>query len=241
MALKSVEYSQNRYDISYELENIQGKRTIVFLHGWGSNKEIMKMAFGNLFEGYKKIYIDMPGFGKSSNSEVLNTFDYAKIIDLLLIDLKIEKQVVVGHSFGGKVAVLLNPDILVLLSSSGILVKKPLKVKLKIALSKVLKPFLGDRIRRAFISEDAKDISLNMYETFKNVVDEDFSSYFANFKNRALIFWGKDDLATPLECGERISEIIENSSFYHLKGDHYFFLEEAKTVEETIIGEIEKR
>ena len=37
----------------------------------GSNKEIMKQAFGKTLPHYKHIYLDMPGFGKSNNEMIL--------------------------------------------------------------------------------------------------------------------------------------------------------------------------
>ncbi len=45
MAIKSVQYDQVTYNISYEIVNPSAKMDIVFLHGWGSNKEIMRNAF----------------------------------------------------------------------------------------------------------------------------------------------------------------------------------------------------
>jgi hypothetical protein len=63
-----------------------------------------------------------------------------------------------------------------------------------------------------------------MYETFKNVVDEDFSEYFKAYKGESLIFWGKSDTATTLKSGESISKLIDTNQFFPLDGDHYFFL-----------------
>ena len=42
--------------------------------------------------------------------------------------MKIDEFSIVGHSFGGKVGVLLNPKELILLSSAGILKKKSLNL-----------------------------------------------------------------------------------------------------------------
>ena len=55
-----------------------------------------------------------------------------------------------------------------------------------------------------------------MYETLKNVVDEDFSDIFASLNSNALIFWGISDDATPLSSGETIAKLIKNSQFYSL-------------------------
>ena len=133
MASKTININNQSFDISYELKNKQNKKTIIFLHGWASNKEIMKQAFGSTLEDYKHIYIDLPGFGKSSNQYILTTKEYANIIKEFLyqIDIKPQNSTIAGHSFGGKVATLLKPDILLLLSSAGILENKSTKYMIK--------------------------------------------------------------------------------------------------------------
>jgi len=227
--------------INYELFNIDKKDTIIFLHGWGSNKEVMKV-FVNEFNEYKLLFIDMPGFGKSETNEIWTTQKYTDKIDEFLKELNIEKFCIVGHSFGGKVATLLNPKYLVLLSSAGIIQEKSLKTKLKIKLFKLLKPFGGNKIRKLFISDDAKEMSENMYQTFKNVVDEDFSENFKNYKGKAIVFGGDKDTAVTPKSNQKIASLIQQSKFIMLSGDHYFFLNKnnIKTISKEIknlIGE----
>ena len=77
-------------------------------------------------------------------------------------------------------------------------------------------------------------MSENMYATFKNVVNEDFSSHFSNFSNNALIFWGKEDTATSLESGKKISTLIKKSTFISYDADHYFFVKNVKDISERI-------
>jgi pimeloyl-ACP methyl ester carboxylesterase len=235
LAISEVNYNGKTFEISYNLINASEKEEILFLHGWGSNKEIMQQAFGNYLKNFKQIYIDMPGFGNSPNEDfILTTKDYANIISLFLKKQNFNPTIIAGHSFGGKVATLLNPKTLVLISSAGILVPKPLNVKLKIALVKLLKPFKIKALRKLFASNDAKNMNHAMYETFKNVVDEDFSEIFANFKNNALLFWGDKDTATPLWTGQKINSLIKNSKLYSFSGDHYFFLKHAKEISKNI-------
>ncbi|MFV7790049.1 alpha/beta fold hydrolase [Aliarcobacter lanthieri] len=234
MALKSFTLDNKNFEISYDIVNPNSKKDIVFLHGWGSNKEIMKNAFSNYLKDFRHIYLDMSGFGKSPNNYILTTKDYAKICDEFLRLLDSSKDIIAGHSFGGKVATLLNPKNLVLLSSAGILEEKPLKVKLKIFFAKLLNSLGLKNFTKAFRSKDVDKMSENMYATFKNVVDEDFSSYFLNFKNNTLIFWGEKDSATSLKSGEKISSLIKNSKFTSYGGDHYFFLKHSKNICERI-------
>lgn len=236
MAIKEILYRDKTFKLSYELINPTEKKSILILHGWGSNKEIMKQAFSKTLKTHKHIYLDMPGFGASSNEMILTTEDYAKIVLLFLESLKIVPNIAMGHSFGGKVATLLKTDNLVLLSSAGVVTQKPWSVKVKIATFKLLKPLGFKRIRELFVAPDAQGMSHEMYETFKNVVDEDFEANFASSKSKALCFWGIDDTATPLYTGEKIAGLIENSKFYPLEGDHFFFLKHAHF----IANEIEK-
>jgi len=222
--------------ISYELYNLDKKDTIIFLHGWGSNKEIMKL-FKDNFKEYKLLFIDMPGFGKSETDEVWTTYKYAQKIDNFLESLNIEKFCIVGHSFGGKVGTLLNPKYLILLSSAGIVEKKPLKVKLKIKLYKLLKPFGIAKVKKLFVSDDVKGMSENMYQTFKNVVNEDFRGEFRKCTSKSLVFGGSEDKAVSPQSNRKIGELL-NSSVTILDGDHYFFMNTKNR--ETIVKEMNK-
>ena len=231
MAVKEVKYGGKIYRISYETVNPANKDVALFLHGWGANKEIMKKAFGTYFKDFRHVYVDMPGFGASSMHGALATKDYAKIMKSFLEELGASPKIIFGHSFGGKVATLLNPEYLALLSSAGIVAKKPLWVRFKIALFKFLKLFGLGFLYKFFATKDVKGMSKTMYETLKNVVDEDFSSKFADFGGKAFIFWGEEDKATPLKSGERVSRLIKNSEFHALKGDHFFFLLHARYID----------
>ena len=231
MAVKEIKYGGKIYRISYETANPAHKDVALFLHGWGANKEIMKKAFGAYFKDFRHVYVDMPGFGASSMHGALATKDYVKIIKSFLDELGANPKIIFGHSFGGKVATLLNPEYLALLSSAGIVAKKPLWVRFKIALFKFLKLFGLGFLYKFFATKDVKGMSKTMYETLKNVVDEDFSSKFTDFGGKAFIFWGEEDKATPLKSGERVSRLIKNSEFHALKGDHFFFLLHARYID----------
>ncbi len=238
MALKTVEVSGRSFDIAYDIVNVGKERQILFLHGWGSNKEVMKAAFADRFKGFTLVFVDMPGFGKSPNGYILTTMDYAQIIRSFLESIQIRPFAMFGHSFGGKVATLLSPNMLCLLSSAGIVEKKPFKVRAKIKIFKFLKKLFGDSMYRFFATKDADGMPKNMYETLKNVVDEDFSEYFAATKSKTLVFWGRNDAATSVLSGRKIASLIANSHFYDFDGDHYFFLKHSLAVEEIFLANI---
>lgn len=235
MAIKTVSLQNITYQLSYELLNIEHPHTILFLHGWGSNKEAMKVAFKACFRDYQHIYLDLPGFGHSSIQEPIGTDVYAMIVEAFLKQLGITPSLVFGHSFGGKVATLLKPKNLVLLSTSGIIVPKPLKIKTKIWIYKTLKPLFPQNFYRFFATKDVNGMSQTMYEILKKVVDEDFTAIFASSTSQTYIFWGKEDKATPLESGKKIHSLIKKSHFFAMNGDHFFFLNNGKNIEKLLL------
>ena len=144
MASKEIRYKEHTFKLAYELVNPTQDEVLLVLHGWGSNKEIMKQAFANTLPDFKHIYLDMPGFGKSTNEMILTTVDYANIVQLFLDTLGVRATIAMGHSFGGKVSTLLNTPCLVLLSSAGVVTVKPWSVKRSLlANERVLGPFCG--------------------------------------------------------------------------------------------------
>ena len=243
MAIKSIQYNQHTFDISYEIINPDAKVDVIILHGWGSNKNLMKQSFSPYMDAFRHIYIDLPGFGNSTCSMALNTADVARIVELLMVHINASKEIVLGHSFGGKVALLLEPKVLVLVASAGIYVPKPLKVQAKIAVFKALKGLGLSKLRSLFVADDAKELSEYMYQTFKNVVNEDFSDQFAEYEGKALLFWGKDDTATPLTSAKKIQNLIADSKLEVYDGDHYFFMkypkEIAKKIETAFLATLE--
>ena len=186
MPIRSIKYKDNSFSISYEMfkndisslgsstitpnSDTQSKQYITILHGWGSNKKLMQTALqddlSTQLPKYTQLYIDMPGFGNSSNDIVLDTYDYKNIIELFLDSLSISKDIIIGHSFGGKVATLLKPSCLILLSSAGIVEQKPLKIKLKIAIAKLFNIIGIGKVSSIFRSKDVDSMPQNMYETF---------------------------------------------------------------------------
>jgi non-heme chloroperoxidase len=246
VAIKSIQYKHQTFQISYEILHPEKSKPLIFLHGWGSNKELMKKSFEKTMDTFRHVYIDLPGFGNSTCNIPLETEDYANILELFLAQINANQDhMILGHSFGGKVALLLNPKILILVGSSGIPVPKPLKIKAKIALFKMLK-FLGfSKLRSFFVAEDAKKLNAIMYQTFKNVVNEDLTAAFKAYSGKALLCWGRDDTATPLYTAKKIGKLIADSRLVVYNGDHYFFMKQAgavaREIETTVLASLQSK
>lgn len=236
MAIKNILYKEEEYAISYMFLNTNKNKTILFLHGWGANKDFMQKCFKNTFSDFCHIYIDLPGFGHSSINKPLNSVDIKNILEIFLTSINKKPMYIFGHSFGGKIATLLNPERLVLLSSAGIILPKKIKTRIKIRVFKCLKAIGFGSLYRFFVTKDVDGLSNTMYEMLKIVIKEDFSVHFKNFKNKAYIFWGKDDDVTPLNAGIQIHNLIKNSLLFAIEGDHFFFIDNATLIEKNIVA-----
>jgi pimeloyl-ACP methyl ester carboxylesterase len=78
----------------------KGKKAIVFVHGWTCNSDFWRDSF-TAFPGYRVIAVDLPGHGQSDKPQVAYTMDYfARSIEAVMKNAKVEKAVLVGHSMG---------------------------------------------------------------------------------------------------------------------------------------------
>ena len=112
--------------LNYDYVNRNTPMTYVFLHGWGCSKNYWNKVIAKLNE-VSILNIDLFGFGESEDPyDYFDTYEYAYQIFLLLKKLGINKIVLVGHSFGGRLSILLSSifdvdvSVCVLTSSAGL-------------------------------------------------------------------------------------------------------------------------
>lgn len=224
--------------INYKvIEN--GTKNILFLHGWGANLNSFLPVAKEL--KCRSFLIDLPGFGESSlPNSIYSSYDYANLIERFINELNLDSLILVGHSFGGKIASLIaskNPSWLekvVIISSPGIKTKKKFKTRLKIFTYKLLAKIFYtfglkkslEKLRNKFGSQDYKSSKGIMREILKNVINEDISTELKKIKKDTLIIFGKNDDAVPVEVGIKFNQYIENSKLIvYENAGHFPFLE----------------
>src|SRR5258708_38189547 len=93
--------------LHFQIE-MTGARSVLFLHGWRSNKEILQPVIAQLQNQFNIYGLDLPGFGGSQTPQKsLSVGDYANVVGEFIRKLELKRVILVGHSFGGRVAIKL--------------------------------------------------------------------------------------------------------------------------------------
>jgi pimeloyl-ACP methyl ester carboxylesterase len=83
----------------------KGREALVFIHGWSCNLEYWRASSPAFAKRNRVIAIDLPGHGESDKPQITYSMDhFARAVDAVLQDAKVERAVLVGHSMGTPVA-----------------------------------------------------------------------------------------------------------------------------------------
>jgi len=221
----------------------KGEKTLVFLHGWSKDLSSWDEVVDQLKDEYTCYALDLPGFGKSPLSRPYGLEDYAEDIKGFLVREKVSRAILVGHSYGGRVAIKLASgkpeflDKLILVDSAGIK-SRSWKIKILKFVTNFTPRDLKDGMRFLWpyvASEDYRGSFGLLRETMKKVVEEDLAPALEKISAPTLIVWGESDHTTPLWMGRLMHEGIRGSKLVIIPGgDHGVPYRRSKEVAKTI-------
>lgn len=224
----------NNVDIHYERYNEKNKDTLVFLHGWGQNIEMMMPIAKPFIESHDVILVDLPGFGKSSNlQESWEVQNYVEALHELLNNLNVINPTLIGHSFGGKISLLYaskyKTNKLVLFGSP--FKKEVEKVSLKLKTLKTLKKIPGISMFEEFAkkhigSTDYRNASPILRETLVKTVNLDITEEVKKINAPTLLIWGTLDEAVDIKRAYELEQLIPDAGLIvYENATHYAYLE----------------
>lgn len=209
---------------------------IVLVHGWAHSLESFR-PLGELLADQMQVYlVDLPGFGDSPPpGEGWGTPEYAEALRAFLDSQGIEKPILIGHSFGGQVAIRLasaHPQRLskiVLIGSAGLRRERTPAEKRRFRLIaiardtiKLIDRTFGSKLYESFFiprfgSEDYVKAG-PLRPVLVKAVNEDLSEEASKISLPVLLMWGERDTASPIANGRRLNTLIAGSNLIELPG-----------------------
>ena len=214
-------------EIVYLENDVKSDATLVFLHGFGGNKDTWVRTIAEWNDRYHVIVIDLPGHGESVSEKTLGytTTDQAQRLNKFIEAKKIKNFYLFGHSMGGAIALRYavnytkNLNALILIDSMGMVrsnehclsigvnhVKIPLydvctkeRFKTLLNYSMYKPPYVADIVKDAILTEKCarRDLEKILYEDLYK--DVDLRSVASCITLPTLILWGEKDRMTHID------------------------------------------
>lgn len=223
-------------DIYYETVGKKGKK-VVLLHGWGQNTEMMAFIGENLKKHFIVYNIDFPGFGKSQQPNTAwGCEDYTEFLHDFCVAKKIDNPIFIAHSFGCRIAIRYAHKYgaykMVLTGAAGVRDTRTLSWYIRTYSYKLAKKILPESIKNKYInkvgSEDYKNSSGVMRQTFVKVVNDDVKPLLSEINCETLLVFGENDEATPVSKGKLMEKLMPNAALVIFENDdHYAYINEA--------------
>jgi pimeloyl-ACP methyl ester carboxylesterase len=193
-----------------------GPDRVLALHGWGRNRGDWAPVLG----GTGGLALDLRGFGSAPPpGEGWGTDDYAQ--DLLPLVESLDRPVLVGHSFGGRIAARItaaHPDLVggLLLTGTPLLRRAgtgraPLGYRLARLGSRVgvVSDARMEAARNRYGSEDYRNAHGALRGVLVKTVNEQYDDVLAGLRDYPgpiELVWGERDTAAPADLAAEIAE-----------------------------------
>lgn len=210
----------------YEFYRAHGdaKTVVLFLHGWGGDLNSFAGAYKSATAwGVSCVNFAFPNKVPSN----WGVYEYAACVRDFMLEQGIDKPIIVGHSFGGRVAIILAAQglakSLVLVDSAGLKPKFSLKRKIRIA--RYHHRVKCGKSLDGFGSTDYNNVDADMRGVFVRIVNTHLDRLLPYVKCNTLIFWGKHDKDTPPYMARRLKRGIKSSTLITVDGGHYSYID----------------
>ena len=205
---------------------------LLILHGWGRGADSWQEVQESLSQqGYQVIVPDLPGFGQTpAPDSVWGVKEYGEFVSQFASKLGISVFSLIGHSFGGQIAVALSAthaeklEKLILVAPAAIrkepgtrehVIKYIAKIG-NIMLSLIPTNKLRYIARKLFATvigrSDYLESNGMMRKVMQKVIREDLTEVFSNITTTTLLVWGEQDRPVPVEDAYVMQKSITNAS-----------------------------
>lgn len=200
---------------------------VIGLHGWARSREDLAGPLA----GLNALAVDLPGFGASPEPpEAWDSRAYAALIAEVLAGLD-RPQVLLGHSFGGRVAVKLAagwPELIsgLVLAGVPLLRQQPAGIspawRFRVARwgsrHGLVSESRMEKLRQRYGSEDYRRASGVMRSVLVRVVNESYEEDLPRITCPVELVWGSSDTAAPLPMARQACGLLRNARLEVIEG-----------------------
>jgi pimeloyl-ACP methyl ester carboxylesterase len=218
---------------------------VLTLHGWGgSARSFWPVAERLSAQSYQVHLLDLPGFGQSDlPPQTWGVGDYMRFVVAYLNTAGLDRVSVLGHSFGGRIALMLAAEHparvhkMVLANSAGLRHAPSFTQRARGFCAGIVRGMLdalGLKAWRAHLQESynrryaSRDFLTAgpLRDTFLQVIQEDLTPFAQRVRAPTLLIWGDQDADTPLWQGQKLERLIPDAGLIVFKGaGHFSYLE----------------
>jgi pimeloyl-ACP methyl ester carboxylesterase len=225
-----------------------GPPSVIALHGWSRNSS----DWDDVLRGEDALALDLPGFGNTPvPDEAWGTPEYADAVVAAICNVAATPFTLVGHSFGGRVAVQIaasRPELVAGLVLTGAplyrhaLTKPPATFRAAKVLYRagILSDALMDRMRYRYGSADYRAASGVMRTLFVKVINESYDAPITAICASGVpvfLVWGEHDQEVPLSVASRIHAAVDGSTLRVVPGANHLLDRELREELKTAIAD----
>ena len=200
-----------------------GPARVVWLHGWARQSRDFAAAAQLLADrGVASVALDLPGFGSSPAPHTAGgARHYAELIVPTLREIGDGPLVLVGHSFGGRVAVVVasqHPEMVGALVLTGVpqLVRLGASVRAPVtyrvirwlARRGLLSDTRLEAARQKYGSADYRNAQGVIRDVLVATVQETYESELGTLNVPIAFVWGEQDRDVPVEIATRAAALV---------------------------------
>ena len=238
----------------------KGRDALVLIHGWSCNLDYWRDLVPDLAKRNRVIALDLPGHGQSDKPEIAYSMDlFARAVDAVMRDAKVERGVLVGHSMGTPIV-------------RQFYRKYPQKTLAIVIVDGGLRPFGDKKMRDGFVAAfrapNYKEAGSQMFAQMAGPnlaaeTQEQIKTSFLNTPQHVLVsamegmnddsIYGPDKMNVPVlailakspfwppDTEEFLRGLAPNLEFHMWEGvGHFLMMEKPKEFDETLIAFLNK-
>jgi pimeloyl-ACP methyl ester carboxylesterase len=231
-----------------------GPVRVVWLHGWGrSHRDFVAAASALADAGIASVALDLPGFGASpAPLEAGGARTYAQLVAPVLRELSDDPVVLVGHSFGGRIATVLAADVAsavdglvltgvpLLRSASGGRAAWQFRLVRRLRGWGVLSEARLEAARQKYGSADYRQAQGVMRQVLVASVNESYDDELRRIAQPVAMVWGDLDTAATLAMAQRALALVpgpgERSLVHDAACTHFLPLERPDLLVDAVKG-----